>query len=307
MTDASTDDCKKFIQDHAASLGLPATGAWKRKSKTRESEGWLRFFEHASGSVVRIIEPFGQGAPGLRALAPDTAEPPLSPSGFDSASPSMQAAMLWRDAMRALGGKPALHTEGPRAHGWHWSDFFKNHHDHSGLGGRDQVQELTQEWVDLGMAEPAARSLLLDGVSWCFDSDAEYCDDQGYWNAGEGALVDVWPTDAPDEFGSDIANPVYSTDLDNSMESVFHAGASAASGREAFIRAWDEMKAFGCRFDMARQKEFNQNAEYDEAHPMDKKIKSIIPELIAAEDARKISKTASAPPNSAQRPPRSGL
>lgn len=288
MADASTADCKKFIQDNAASLGLPAAG-WKRVSKTKGEDGWSRLFEHASGASLRVIEPFGQGAAGLRAEIPAAAAA-LDESGFDSASKPMKAAMLWRDAMRVIGGKAPLHSAGPLAHGWSWADFAKANKDFSGGDERDQVEELTQEWVDAGMNESAARALLLDGVSWCFDSDAEYCDAEGYWSAGEGALVAVWPTDAPEEFGSDLANPVYSTGLDNSMESVFHAGASAPSGREAFIKAWDEMKALGCHFDLATQKEFNENGDYDEANPIDKKIKKIIPELIAQTEAKRIAK-----------------
>lgn len=295
MTDATTDDCKAFIATHAADLGLPTQGAWKRKSKTKGPDGWVRLFEHAGGTTLRLIEPFGAGAAGLRVDdAPSTqastsTAKPAAP--FESANPAMQAAMLWRDAMRAIGGVKPLHTDGPNNFGWNWKQFAKEHHDYAG-DHRDDVQELTQKWVDLGMAEPASRALMLDGISWCFDSDAEFCDQEGWWSSSEGALVAVWPTDAPDEFGTELGNPIYSTDLDNSMECIFHAGAGAASGREAFIRAWDEMKSMGCHFDMARQKDFNENSDYDEDHPIDKKIKKIIPELIAATEARKIAKAA---------------
>lgn len=290
MADASTADCKKLIQDNAASLGFPATG-WKRVSKTKSEDGWLRVFEHASGASLRVIEAFGQGAAGLR-LQADICESAgtLDTSIFDSASEPMKAAMLWRDAMRAIGGKAQLHSIGPLAHGWSWDDFVKANKDFSGGDGREKSQELTQEWVDLGMKETAAEALLLDGVSWCFDSDAEYSDAEGCWDAGDGARVAVWPTDAPDEFGGDLANPVYSTGLENSMESVFNAGSSAASGREAFIKAWEEMKALGCHFDMKTQKEFNENGDYDEKNPLDKKIKRIIPELITQEEAKKLAK-----------------
>jgi hypothetical protein len=292
MADASTEDCKKFIQDNAAALGIPESG-WKRASKSKGADGWLRVFEHASGASLRLVEPFGQGAAGLRVEAPTPAAA-LDEAAFESASEPMKAAMLWRDAMRAIGGKAPTHTKGPSAHGWSWGDFVKANKDFSGGSGRDQAQELTQEWVDLGMAEPAAKALLLDGVSWCFDSDAEYGDAEGCWEAGEGARIAVWPTDAPDEFEGDLANPVYSTDLENSSESVFMAGQAAASGREAFIKAWEEMKVMGCHFDMATQKDFNQNGDCDEKDPIDKKIKRIIPELIAREEARKLAKVAGA-------------
>lgn len=310
MNSASTEDCKKFIQTNAASLGLPADGVWKRKSKSKQDDGWLRVFEHATGATVHLIEPFGQGASGLRAELP--AQPLKTESAsFASASPAMKAAMLWRDAMRALGGSLPLHTVGPQAHGWSWKDFVDASKDHSGNDNRDNVQELTQEWVDEGMVEPASRALLLDGVSWCFDTDSEYCEAEGYWSASEGVRVVVFPTDAPSEMSSDLANPIYSTDLENSSENIFNAGCDAATGREAFIRAWHDMAKLGCHFDMAMQKECNENGDYDEAAPIDKKIRKIIPELIAQEEAtkiaRKIAKKASISPQDTARAPSSRL
>lgn len=303
MADASTEDCRQFIKQNAASLGLPQSG-WKRISKTKADEGWLRVFEHAGGHSLRVIEAFGEGAAGLRF---DAAQPAaaIDLAAFESASPAMKAAMLWRDAMRAVGGKPPTHSDGPQAHGWSWGDFAKANKDFSGGDGREKAQELTQEWVDLGMTEPSAAAMLLDGVSWCFDSDAEYAEAEGFWSIGDGANVAVWPTDAPEEFGSDLGNPLYSTDLENLMESVFQAGRSAAGGKEAFIKAWDEMKSLGCHFDMKTQKKFNENGDYDEAKPIDKKIRAIIPELIALEEAKKLEKATAA--KSSPPPKRPGI
>lgn len=225
---------------------------------------------------------------------------------FESASPPMKAAMLWRDAMRVIGGSKPLHTKGPQSHGWDWEHFpciYRN----TASDDWDKLQELTQAWVDLGMEDPTSRALLLDGISWRFYSDADLCDAEGFWCAGEGVLVAVWPSDAPDEFGGFLGNPVYSTDLDNSTEGIFHAGVAASSGREAFIHAWEEMGALGCHFDMAMQRKFNQQGEYDDTNPIDKKIKGIIPELVAAEEACKISEAAGSQPSATPVRPRNAL
>ena len=76
--DATTEDCKKFLASHAEEMGIPLEGAWRRLLKTKEPEGWLRSFEHSNGTVVKLLEPFNQGAAGLRVdavVAPGQAGP----------------------------------------------------------------------------------------------------------------------------------------------------------------------------------------------------------------------------------------
>lgn len=309
MVDASSADCKKFIEDNAAAMGWPTSGAWKRCSKTKTGDGWLRVFDHGSGVEIVIVEPVGTGAAGLRVAGSPLGSLAVAPLGksasamanevFKTASEGMRAALRWIDAMRVLGGKRAVHTpdagpaelgEAPKT----WSDFKRDCEDFSGKESSFWAGESLQAWVELGMSNPFGRPLMLSRVSWCFSNDADHLHAQGYWKPSDGVDVFAWPTDAEgaDSDLTAIPNPLYQMPYDNQMECVWLLGEGAVSGKDSMVQAWERLRADGVSFDLAGQKKYGQDSDYDEAEPLHVKVHRIIPELIAAKEAKALGKAA---------------
>lgn len=290
MNDATTEDCKQFLASQADEHGWPTTGAWKRVSKSKSPDGWQRTFAHSSGWEVQILEPFGQGSAGLKIdlgtiKNPASAAQSLEADQFAKASPGLQSAMRWVDAMLVLGKKKPLYAMDPGAHGWSWKDFFIARHDCSGNDKRGMVEDLAQTWVEEGMSDEAGVRLLKSKISWCFSNDADYYESEGFWKPGKGVDVCMWASDAPDEEPGTIAHPAYEMDYENQMEGVWCLGQAGATGKQAMVLAWETLQTDGIKFDMAGQRKFGQDTDFDENYPLHKKVLSIIPELIAAHAA----------------------
>lgn len=288
MIAATTDDCKAYLANNAQANGWPTGGTWKRTRKVKSAEGWVRSFTHSGGAQARLLEPFGAGAAGLTAITEQPGTGSTLPP-FPSAPPGLQSAMRWVDAMLVLGGKKAQYANDPGAHGWTWADFKSARNDFSGNDNRDKVCDLAQRWVEEGMAAPSGATLLKSKIAWCFSSDPDYMEKLGCWSPGDGADVCMWAVDAPDEEPGDIAHPAYELPYQNQMEGVWCVGCDGASGKEAMILAWDELKAAGIAFDIVGQRKFGQDCDFDEAFPLHRKVKTIIPELSAKSRAAAIA------------------
>jgi hypothetical protein len=268
-TTKTTEECKSFISDISKSLNIPSDG-WKRISKKQTGDGILRIFIHTSGIELPILEL-------------QSSDLCIAPSWFIQSTPvkeltskSIKSALLWRDAMMVIGGKKAINFNNPDYQSFSWKQFLAAYNDFSGNGSKDDIEQLTNQWIQDAKNDPAAVKILFDGVSWCFDADPEAAEKDGYWSTGDGARCAVWPTDAPNEFGSNLGNPMDISTLENSHEGVYIAGVHAQNGAEAISLAFNEMTALGAAFSMEFQKKFNTNAEHDPLCPLDIKVSKLL-------------------------------
>jgi hypothetical protein len=217
---------------------------------------------------------------------------------FEAASEPMRASMLWRDAMRVIGGRIALHAPSPLARGLSWEDFERASRDDYDTCEREIVDDLTYFWVAEGLADPSAAALLFDGMSWCFGNDMEYSESIEEWYPGMGALICAWPTDAISERGRGAGEPIGSceelVDFEILGEGRHRTGTGAKSGRDAFAAGWAAMKALGCHFDMDVQRKLEKKVKRGKNALISQKIVALIPELFAQEESKQIESSAKA-------------
>lgn len=316
MAEASSADCKKFIEDNAAAMGWPQSGAWKRRSKSKTEEGWLRVFDHGLGVQIAILEPTGRGVAGLRVAGTGARSPAggtlgksesaIAIEAFAAASEGLRSAMRWVDAMRVIGGKRASHAPdaGPGSIGSapkSWTDFKRDYDNFSGNKSTLWVRESLQSWVEEGMADPSGRRLALSRMSWCFSNDADYLEAHDSWSPGDGVGVFAWPADVGEVDPSCLPNPFYEMPYSNQMECVWCLGVGGASGKESMLMAWDQLRADGVPFDLAGQKKHGRSADYDEDEPLHVKVHRIIPELAAAKEAKALERAAATASASSKR------
>jgi hypothetical protein len=256
----TTEDCKNFISNTSKSINIPSDG-WERISKKQTGDGILRIFIHPSGTELPVLEL-------------QSSDLCIAPSWFNKSAPekeinpSVRSAYLWMDAMRVIGGKKATVFNNPEYQSFSWKQFLEAYNDFSGDGVKDDIEQLTNQWIQNAKNDPEAVKILFAGVSWCFDSDPEPAEKDGYWNHCDGASCAVCPSDAPNEFGSNLGNPMDISTLENSHESVYIAGVHAQNGSEAISMAFNEMCLLGATFSMESQKKFNKNAEHDHLCPI---------------------------------------
>ena len=213
-------------------------------------------------------------------------DPLLDPPDFPDAR---QGALLWVDAMRALGGLPPQSFKRPHR-GQSWAHF-------ASLARRKTVKaRLDIEcWLILAMADPASAALVQSRCGWHFFEDPFAAERFDYFDASDGAQIAPFLLDCPNERVDDFPNPMNYIADGPYMQGVWFAGSGPGGALECVLRAWNQMSALGLEFSHERQQRQDRRDHASTLGgfcPLGERLWDVIPQLAAQRQAELIHQAA---------------
>ncbi len=151
--------------------------------------------------------------------------------------------------------------------------------------------------------------LLASRITWCFSNDPDFGQAEGFWDPSyDGSNIFMFPSDAPPSSPlepGEISLPPDLLGYERDMEGIWTLGRGHPSGAASMAAAWSELSSAGFSFDLAAQKLYGQDSDFDALCPLEKKVFLVIPELIAQKEAAALASASS--PSKHKKPARSPL
>lgn len=283
----STQDCKNFIADNAESHQLPKDN-WKRTSKTKHADGWLRTFKHIKGHEIQILEDTSSSSLKWLSIENSHTLPSISPEKNDLKIESAfnteefnalpKNVQLFINTLRSLQGNDALSIDTfdvKYQKLWNMNAIdrqaLNNQKDlphimmYKSKGCDDSWDTLWQKF-DVSFDDEKVLKALAPYFWFCFVNDSRDENEnpqmliapKGFFDNGRIPLVFD---------GSKLGNCPSVEFLSEIMESTLEFQIDSKEPLEKIIKSYDKMKSIGIDFSLELQKmqsyHFNFGLKHD--------------------------------------------
>lgn len=267
----STNDCKIFIAENSDANNVPPDN-WKRISKIKSTDGWVRTFEHKKGYIIEILEDISSSS--LKWISTENKNSvsnniSLNSKFTDETFKELpKNVKLFINTLRSLQGKnPLENKEFDVSYQQLWKNTIKDRksckeknipsillHDSEGC---DESWNILQDNFDKSWSNDAIIKYVASYFWFAFVNDTRDDNEnplmlvtpKGFWDDGRIPMIF-------DEYklSSDLLE-----NLTEVMESTLEFDSDIEDPLEKIIKAYQKMKNIGIEFSIDLQREESHN------------------------------------------------